>query len=158
MLYYMFPYYGSECFSNNKSHSSNKSFYIKKTIPKTNQGSSNAQKKYILKHTHAQEDRSYLLIILSSTCYFLVYERREPRCLFGLPESPLSLSFSLFFWSPWLDWQTCCSYSWDSKHKHRQYTASSYRRASRCFNQNTKKDSGTKSETLGIKNSLLVGH
>ena len=36
MLYYMFPYYGSECFSNNKSHSSNKSFYIKKkqTIPK----------------------------------------------------------------------------------------------------------------------------
>lgn len=58
------------------SHSSNKSFYIKKkkTIPKTNQGSSNAQKKYILKHTHTQEDRSDFPIILQSTCYFLVYE------------------------------------------------------------------------------------
>lgn len=38
-------------------------FTLKKKIPKTNQGSSNAQKKYLLKHTHTQEDRSYLLIV-----------------------------------------------------------------------------------------------
>lgn len=33
MLYYMFPYYGSECLSNNKSHSSNK-FFLQKQIQK----------------------------------------------------------------------------------------------------------------------------
>lgn len=75
MLYYMFPYYGSECFSNNKSLLKQELLHKKKkTIPKTNQGSSNAQKKYILKHTHTQEDRSDFPIILQSTCYFLVYE------------------------------------------------------------------------------------
>lgn len=34
MLYYMFPYYGSECLSNNKSHSSNKFFYKNKSKKK----------------------------------------------------------------------------------------------------------------------------
>lgn len=43
----MFPYYGSECFSN-KSLLKQELLH-KKTIPKLNQGSSNAQKKDILK-------------------------------------------------------------------------------------------------------------
>lgn len=130
-------------------------FTLKKTIPKTNQGSSNAQKKYILKHTHTQEDRSdfWPYCHPPATSWSMSW---GPRCKFGQPESSRSPSVS--FWSPWLDWQTCCSYSWDSKHKHRQNTASSYRRASRCLNQNTKKTSVTKSLILGIKNSFWVGH
>ena len=52
-------------------------FTLKKTIPKTNQGSSNAQKKYILKHTHTRAGRWIrFLTVLSSSCYFLVYELR----------------------------------------------------------------------------------
>ncbi len=68
---------------------------------------------------HTQEEKSYC-----NPPAFSWHLSGEPRCLFGLPKS--SLSFSLLqslFWSPWLDWHTCCSYSWDSKHKHRQHTA-----------------------------------
>lgn len=96
MLYYMFPYYGSECLSNNKSHSSNK--FLHKKIPKTNQGSSNAQQKYILKHrhTHTQEDADHIVIHPR-----LPGLSGEPRCSFGLPESSLSLSFTFFGHHDW---------------------------------------------------------
>lgn len=117
------------------SHSSNKSFYIKKKKKKQYQKLIRVQvmpkrNTFWNIHTRRKIDqifRSYCNP--PATSWFM---SEEPRCLFGRPESSLSPSVS--FWSPWLDWQTCCSYSWDSKHKHRQNTASSYRRASRCFN------------------------
>lgn len=154
MLYYMFPYYGSECLSNNKSHSSNK--FLHKKIPKTNQGSSNAQQKYILKHRHTHAGRCW------SYCNPPATSWSEWRTkVFVWSARVLSFSLLHFFWSPWLDLQTCCSYSWDSKHKHGQYTASwvigGFQGALTKTHTKKKKDSGTKSQTLGIKNSLWVG-
>lgn len=67
----------------------------KKEIPKTNQGSSNAQKKYILKHTRRKIDHvRWSHCNPSATSWSMSW---EPRCWFGPPESSLSPSpFSLF--------------------------------------------------------------
>lgn len=55
MSYYMFSYYGSECFRNKSVFK--QVFTLKKITKKTNWGSSNAQQKYTLKQTREQEDR-----------------------------------------------------------------------------------------------------
>lgn len=54
----MFSYYGSECFSNNKS-------LCKQvlTFKKKKKGSSNAQQKYILKRRHGQRREGVLSIL-----------------------------------------------------------------------------------------------
>lgn len=84
-------------------------FTFKKKIPKTNQGSSNAQKKYILKHKHTRRKIDHICWSYCDPPATSWSMSGGQRCLFGLPESSLSLSPSVSFWSPWLDWQTCCS-------------------------------------------------
>lgn len=93
-------------------------------------------------------------------------EWRTKVCLVCL--SPLILSASsryVLFWSPRLVWRTCCSYSWDSKTqtKHSLELSEGFKvlqpkdtRKHDNGNDNGK-DGGTKSQTLGIKNSLWVG-
>lgn len=67
-----------------------------------------------------------------------------------------SLLQSLFGHHDWTDKHVVVTAETVNTNTDNTHSLLSYRRASRCFNQNThtKEDSGTKSETLGIKNSL----
>lgn len=156
MLYYMFPYYGSECFSN-KSHSSNKRFYIKK---KTNLKLTRVQvmpKRNTFWNIHPQEDRSYLLIVLWPTCYCQDCEWRTKMFVWSawVPSHPSLPSFFLFGQHDWTDEYVVLTAETVTQAQ-MTHSLLSYRRASRCFDQNTcKKRTGKKGRCSTKSEHLL---
>lgn len=133
------PYYGSECFSNNKSLV-NQVFTLKKTKTQ-GQGSSNAQKKYILKTYTKKTGRKIGRVCWSycnppaASCSVV----RERRCWFGLPESVISNSITVSLFLVTVTELKMCGTNAETVNT--DTTASggesgSYRRSSRCFNQN----------------------